>query len=268
MIPKIIHYVWLGGKELPDKYKQYIDGWKKLMPDYTIMEWNESNFDFSESVYATQAYKLKKFGFVPDYIRVAVLEQYGGFYLDTDVEVLKSFDELLNNQFVIGFENDANVETAILGSEPHHPYCQTLMKFYKKFPFTKKDKPNLTPSPIYFTYFLRRDYSLKLKPEYQLLKDKNGSEVAVYPPEYFTPLNFNTHEEHITENSYAVHRFANSWQSKKLKTAQDFVDGLRKVFGKKIFASFTRTYVRDGCRKVKRFVKKANKKITENSEKI
>ena len=101
MIPKIIHYVWLGKKEKPKLFYKCLDSWKKFCPDYEIKEWNEDNFDFSDNKFAMQAYSLKKYGYVADYIRVKVLNEFGGIYLDTDVEIIKSFDQLLKNDFFL-----------------------------------------------------------------------------------------------------------------------------------------------------------------------
>lgn len=260
MIPKIIHYVWLGG-EMPQKYQQYIDGWRTLMPDYTFMLWNESNFDISVSRYATEANAYNKPGFVSDYIRVSVLEEYGGIYLDTDVEVLKPFDDLLDNEFFIGFENDANVGTAIIGSEPHHNFISGMKEFYLTQPFLKNGKPNMKmmPSTSYFTYFLHRDYGLKLKSVCQNLCDSQGSKIAIYSEDYFSPLNFNSNKETITSNTYAVHRFANSWSSNSARRVQKFVNGVRKLVGKRIFASFSRLFIKVCFKMIKRDLKKQAK---------
>ena len=92
MIPKIIHYCWIGGTPLPEIAKKCIESWKKCCPDYEIREWNESNYDFTQNVYMKEAYEVKKWGFVPDYARLDIIYRYGGFYLDTDVELLKSLD--------------------------------------------------------------------------------------------------------------------------------------------------------------------------------
>lgn len=258
MIPKIIHYVWFGGKPLPDEYRENIENWKRLMPDYTVMEWNEKNFDVSSSRFMRQAYEAKKFAFVADAVRVDVIEKYGGIYLDTDVKVVKPFDGLLKNEFFIGFENDGNLETAVFGSEPNHPAVRTLTDFYGKANFLGKNKkPDLTPNVIYFTYFFMRDYGLKMKPVNQsLVSFDGGSRISVFSTDYFTPLNFNTRKETVTQNTYAVHAFANSWSTKPLLRAQSLANGVRKLFGKRIFAFFTRVYVRSACRKFGRRAKR------------
>ena len=90
-IPKIIHYCWVGGKPKPQSVLYCIESWKRCCPDYEIREWNESNYDFTKNEYMRQAYEAKKWGFVPDYARLDIVYEYGGIYLDTDVEMLRSF---------------------------------------------------------------------------------------------------------------------------------------------------------------------------------
>lgn len=256
MIPKIIHYVWLGNKEMPDEYKNYINKWKELMPDYTFMLWTDKNFDITKSKYSMQAYQNKKWGFVPDYIRVAVLEEYGGIYLDTDVEVVKRFDDLLDNDFFISFENDAYVETAVIGSKPHHQYLKTLMNFYENHSFQKsKNKLNLTPSPVYFTYYLKKHFNLDLHEKNQVLS--NGSDtINVYTTDYFAPINFTTKILTQTKNTYTIHHFANSWAGSKQKFTEKFTKGVYKIFGKKIFGNFTRMYLKNQFKKLRKIEKK------------
>lgn len=103
-IPKIIHYCWIGKSEKPESVEYCIESWKKYCPDYKIIEWNENNYDFIKNEYMKEAYDSKKWGFVPDYARLDIIYNYGGIYLDTDVEIIKSFDALLNQEAFIGFE--------------------------------------------------------------------------------------------------------------------------------------------------------------------
>lgn len=258
MIPKIIHYVWLGGV-MPETYQNYIDGWKKLMPDYEFMRWSADNFDFSQCKYATEAYEHKKYSFIADYIRVAVLEEYGGIYLDTDVEVIKPFDDLLENEFFLGFENDANVGTAVLGSIPHHALLKTMLDLYHTKSFLKRGKPDLTTNTMYFTLFLLSDFGMIIRPFVQDLTDKEGNKVKVFSTDYFAPLNFNTKKEERTANTYSVHRYANSWSSKSLKLGQSMANGLRKIVGKRIFAALSRAAIKIYLRQVRYSLKKKNK---------
>jgi len=261
-IPKIIHYVWVGDPN--KKSQQFYDclaSWKKYCPDYEIKEWNENNFDISESLYASQAYEKKKFGFVPDYIRAKVLYEYGGIYLDTDVEITKSFDDLLDNDFLISFENEVHVETAVLASCKGHPFAKMMSDFYLKYPFIYKEKIDTTPSTPIWTYFLKNHYGLKLKNSLQKLNsltDEDSPTVTVLPTEYFCPINYTTKEMNKSENTYAIHYFGATWFSAKLKKREKFLKGVYKVFGKKIFSSFTKAYVNSVSRKLAKRIKQYN----------
>ena len=106
MIPKIIHYCWFGGNEIPENDKKCIESWKKYCPDYKIIRWDESNYDYKKNSYMREAYEAKKWGFVPDYARLDIIYNYGGIYLDTDVELLKSLDEILDCEGFFGFESE------------------------------------------------------------------------------------------------------------------------------------------------------------------
>ena len=264
MIPKIIHFVWCGGGKKSELFYRCLESWKKFCPDYKIMEWNEDNFDISASLYSSQAYSKKKFGFVPDYIRAKVLYDYGGIYVDTDVEITKSFDDLLENDFLISFENGAYLETAVLGSIPHHPFLKKMCDFYTDHPYIKANgKLDLTPSTPIWTSFLMKYYGLKPKAENQKLHDlenQNLPSVTVFNSDYFCPINYTTKELKTTENTYAIHYFDASWFSKKLKTREKFLKGIYKVFGKNMFAFFTRRYLYSVYKRLKKDFEKIDNK--------
>lgn len=268
MIPKIIHYVWVGD---PNKKSQLfyrcLESWKKFCPDWQIIEWNESNFDINSSLYAKEAYDLKKYGFVPDYIRAKVLYDYGGFYLDTDVELTKPLEPLLENDFLISFENEVHLETAVLASCKGHPFAKMMSNFYTTYPYTYNGKPDLTPSTPIWTTILKKHYNLKLKNSYQKLSilpqyndlvsnNVQNTTVTVLPNDYFCPLNYTTKELKTTENTYAIHYFDASWFSKKLSSREKFLKGVYKFFGKRIFSIFTKCYVSSVKRKVVKRMKK------------
>lgn len=251
MIPKIIHYVWLG-ENIPRQYENYIESWHKLLPDYKIMRWDESNFDFSDCEYACEAYKAGKLGFVSDYIRLCVLKQYGGIYLDTDVAVLKSFDDLLDLSMFIGFENVGYVESAIIGCKPEHPLINRLLSCYRNRHFSTNGKYDLTPNTVYITCVLRKYSDLpgaKLRyTNAAQTVEFEGQSVTVFPCEYFAPIDYTTGVATVTENTYAMHLFAGSWVEKNSKMRDKFLRGVRYFFGKRIFNRFTQMYV-DGCLK-------------------
>ena len=108
-IPKIIHYCWFGGN-IPAKFEKYIDQWRKKCPDYELKLWNENSFDLSSVEYLKKAVKAGRWAFVADYVRLAALYQYGGIYLDTDVELLGTFDSLLDQNLDLKRANKSMVQ--------------------------------------------------------------------------------------------------------------------------------------------------------------
>lgn len=142
MIPKIIHYVWVGGNPKPKNIQRCMKTWQKHLQDYQIIEWNEDNFDIHENKYVEQAYKAKKWAFVSDYIRAKAVYEMGGIYLDTDVLVLDNLESLLNNRAFVGFENPANPFTAVFGAEKHHPLLKDMLAYYddRNFAFDHNDQ--------------------------------------------------------------------------------------------------------------------------------
>lgn len=142
MIPKIIHYVWVGGNPKPKNIQRCMKTWQKHLQDYQIIEWNEDNFDIHENKYVEQAYKVKKWAFVSDYIRAKAVYEMGGIYLDTDVLVLDNLESLLNDRAFVGFENPANPFTAVFCAEKHHPLLKDMLAYYddRNFSFDHNDQ--------------------------------------------------------------------------------------------------------------------------------
>ena len=142
MIPKIIHYVWVGGNPKPQNIQRCMNTWSKHLQDYQIIEWNEDNFDIHENKYVEQAYQAKKWAFVSDYIRAKAVYEMGGIYMDTDVLVLDNLHDLLNNKAFVGFENKDNPFTAVFGAEKGHPLIKDMLSYYddRNFTFDKQDQ--------------------------------------------------------------------------------------------------------------------------------
>ena len=147
-IPKIIHYFWFGKKELPNIFNKCIESWKKYCPDYEIKLWTEDNFDVDIIPYCKQAYQKKRYAYVSDYARLYVLYNYGGIYLDIDVEMLKNIDDLLVNECFMGFEEGNKVAPGlILGTVKGNENIKNIMNIYekyKKFPKKKHDICKIT----------------------------------------------------------------------------------------------------------------------------
>ena len=129
MIPRIIHYCWFGGDK-PKKVLKCIESWKKCLPDYEIMEWNQNNFNVYEKQYTADAYQAHKYAFVSDVARIKALYDYGGIYLDTDVMVYKNFNNILNHRCVFGFEEEQYIATSFMACEPQHPLMKKFLSIY------------------------------------------------------------------------------------------------------------------------------------------
>lgn len=215
MIPKIIHYCWFGGNPKPKLAKKCIRSWKKYCKDYQIIEWNESNIDFSAfPSYVREAYEAKVWGFVPDYIRLWLVYTYGGIYLDTDVEIIRPIDSLLENEAFAGFETPSDVVALGLGfgAEPGNFVLKKLMDSYENLHFVNQDGTlNKIPAPT-LNAAVFRELGLKEDDTNQAVGN-----MTIYSSEYFCPLTFSTREINKTENTYTIHWFTASWFDEKKK---------------------------------------------------
>lgn len=163
MIPKIIHYVWVGRNPKSKLIQECIATWKKKLPNYQIIEWNEDNFDIHENSYIEQAYTAKKWAFVSDYIRAKAIYTQGGIYLDTDVRVLDRLDPLLNDKAFIGFENNEYLSAAIFGAEKGHPLMKDILDYYDQKNFTFDSNNQLDGvNSLSVTEIVTKNYGLKL----------------------------------------------------------------------------------------------------------
>lgn len=207
VIPKKIHYCWFGGKEIPDEYQQYIATWKKYCPDYEIIRWDESNYDIRKSRYVREAYEQEKWAFVTDYARVDILYQEGGIYFDTDVEVIASFDEFLVWDLFCGFERGNYVAWGLgVGAVKKHPILKSLLEIYNGMPFIQADGSfNMEPCPVIQSEVMKR-YGFEMNGRFQA---RNG--VAVFPQEFFAPINSGKCYGRLTEYSHSIHHYAASW---------------------------------------------------------
>ena len=230
MIPKIIHFCWFGGKDLPNDAKQYIQTWRRMLKGFRIQEWNEQNFDLSAAPeYVREAYELKKYAFVSDYVRIYALNKYGGVYLDTDVEIIRDFSEFLEDgDLVFGFESNRLLTTAFIASVPGHPLIETFEKSYWSRHFILKDGScDFTPinnriSELAVNWGLDLDLDA-----YQELKDN----VKVYPSDYFAAFDVYNWHTKVTENTYAIHHMAASWVGPKKKFRFLIIKTIHSVIG-------------------------------------
>lgn len=208
MIPKIIHYCWFGRNPLTDLAQKCIASWKRYLPEYKIMEWNEDSFDITENQYVLEAYNSKKWAFVTDYVRLKALVEYGGVYMDTDVEVIKPLESFLVHQAFSGFEDADSVPTGIMACEKGYQFFADLLRTYDNRHFILEDKSmDITTNTTYITNFcLSR--GLKLNNQLQIIDG-----FALYPNDYFCPKDPDTNQIHITENTHTIHHFAGSWST-------------------------------------------------------
>ena len=207
MIPKIIHYCWFGGKEKPEDVLKMIASWKKHCPDYEIKEWNETNFDIHLNRYTEEAYQQKKWAFVSDVARLWALVHEGGVYMDTDVEVIRSLDNLLANKAFIGFEGTQWIGTNLMGTEPHNAFLQAFLEDYNHRNFTNPDGTlNQTTNVEEITSRFLTQHSLIRNGKQQQVGD-----FTVYPTDYFSPYDYINGKVRTTANTYSIHWFSQSW---------------------------------------------------------
>lgn len=212
MIPKIIHYVWFGQQPYPELAERCITSWKKYCPDYEFKLWNEKTFtNESQNQYCHEALEHKKWAFASDYVRLWALYTYGGIYLDTDVELLGSLDDLLSGKrAVFGFEDDCHVSTGIIAAEKQADVILHLLKLYDKKQFLLPDgRYDLSTNVELITDALCTK-GLILNGEQQSFQG-----VTVYPSDFFSPKDSVTRKLSITGNTKAIHYFDGSWCSEE-----------------------------------------------------
>lgn len=211
-IPKVIHYCWFGGNPLPKSAQKCIASWKRYCPDYEIIEWNESNFDVNCNPYCSEMTRRKKWAFLTDYVRLKIIYERGGLYLDTDVQVIRPLDDLLSNCAYMGVENTRRVATGLgFGAEAGHPFIRENMEYYEKL----TDFTQLRSCPLITTELLAahgyRDDCTEIQ---------RAADVTLYPEEYLCPKNERTGLTKVTSNTYSIHQFDASWFEPSWKEGQ------------------------------------------------
>lgn len=221
---KVIHYCWFGDKKLDKLAHKCIKSWKKYLPDYEIMLWNEENFDVNSTPFSKKAYEEGKWAFVSDVARIYALKEYGGIYFDTDMLITKDVNDIINNEFFAGWETKDNVAVGVLGvKNPHHPIIEKLFKVYETTEFDSNNVYSLT-IPYLLTKTLRNSYNLKndhLNTQY--LNDG----VVIYSNDYFYPITPDRSDNVFTDNTCMIHYYNGSWLTK----SQRHINRVYKILG-------------------------------------
>lgn len=241
-IPKIIHYCWFGHNKMPKFSLKYIKGWEKKCPNFKIIKWSENNFDINKYSFAKKAYEEHNWAALSDYVRLVVLNKFGGIYLDTDVEIIKPLTSLLYNKSFVGMEDYGVINSGLIyGAHPNDDNINNLIKIYNSI-------GHLTTANLYMndqvhittTYFHKLGF--KYNNERQLI---NGC--VIYPISYFCPMRYYSTKVNITRHTYTFHHYFGTWTNKDKLSKQHFHYVLRKVvravLGTKIFFALYRKYL-------------------------
>ena len=221
MIPKTIHYCWFGRGEKPKLAQKCITSWKKFMPDYEIVEWNEDNFDVNMNGYTRMCYEQKKYAFLSDYARLLIIKEHGGLYFDTDVEVLRSFNGLLQQEAFFGFETNEYINTGLgFGAEADSEVLDALIREYDPL---LDGKHGIVGCPRLNTQALVRK-GMKQNGEGQTI-----GRIAVYPVDFFNPYDDPTGVLSKTNNTYSIHWYGKSWMSKRKIIRSQLTKPLHRV---------------------------------------
>ena len=225
MIPRKIHYCWFGENPIPEKDIRNIESWKRFCPDYEIIKWDESNYNINKIKFIKEAYDCKKYAFVSDYARLDIIYNNGGIYLDTDVEIIKSIDFLLNNSAFCGREKNGKIGLGLIfGSEPKLPIIKELMDYYndKSF-FDDSGNINLTPIGAY-THAVLEPKGLSKLNILQVIE-----ELKIYPSTFFDPYDFYTgkpESKRALKNAYCIHHYNATWLE---KDRHDYLESCRYI---------------------------------------
>lgn len=255
-IPRTIHLIWFGGSPFPPIVQKCVDSWKSKCPDYNIAIWNEDSFDLNSNVFVMEAARAKKWAFVSDYVRLYVLYNYGGVYIDSDVEVLKNFDELLEDEHVVtGYSNASWIPAGFMAAEPHNVWVGELLAYYNNRHFIYEDGTyDMTVNNEIITNISERDFGFKIGDLYI----KRG-EVRLYPREFFHPYKrrvFDFTEDNLKNlshffnidphNTYCVHYSMGSWVTNSQSVGYKFKHLVRSISPEFVINVLERIYYRSG----------------------
>lgn len=241
MIPKVINYVWLGRGEKSELIRNCIESWKKYLPEYEIVEWNEDNFNLNCCAYVKEAYEAKKYAFASDYMRLYILYHYGGIYMDTDVEVKRNLDCFLDLKAFSGFESEETVPTGIMAAEKGLDIFAKLLSYYDDRHFLQENGEMDTTTNVVIISDMFQKKGLVLNNKKQTIE-----EFTFFPNDYFCPKNVKTLKMKITSNTYTIHHFNGSWHSKRKRLRRVIMAYVRRVLGAKLTKRLE--YIQDSIR--------------------
>lgn len=219
MIPKKIHYCWFGKKPLPKEVIKCIKSWEKFCPDYEIIRWDETNFDIECSPFVKKAYSEKAWAFVSDYARLKIIYDSGGIYLDTDVELIKNLDFLLNNECYIGVQqNESLCNTGLgFGAIKGNSVVYEMLKEYDNITFNIERKLEIACPYLNSKVLARKGFIFSNE-----IQEVEGA--VVYPPQYFDPLSPGEKMKNLyCEDTISIHHYSASWMSKRIRIKRKFV---------------------------------------------
>lgn len=242
-IPKVIHYCWFGGNELTELALKCIESWKKYLPDYKIKRWDESNFDINMCDYVKEAYNEKKWAFVSDYARFWILYNEGGLYFDTDVEIIRSLNDIIQEGPFMGCEpplGNSKMKVAPglgIAAFPKMKIFENFLNYYNNLHFIKEDGDINVTTIVEYTTSILREYGWKSDSQIHKVEG-----LTIYPSEYFCPMNYETGEINITENTYSIHRYSASWKTRIEQHQYEVLKKMLRIFGKKLGYKIWRIY--------------------------
>ena len=265
MIPKVIHFCWLSDDPFPELVKKCIASWEEKLPDYEFILWDaerlvkefqgrtdtkktdEFHEDFrvtNGNLWLKQTIQSRKYAFAADFLRVYALYYYGGIYLDSDVEVIGTFDPFLENDLFFGFDCQNDLESAVVGSVSGHLWIKALCKYYNNRPFIKNDgKLDMRPLPTIFDKMAKELFNYKRNGKFQVMRDQG---ISIYPCDYFSPKNRYFNRINKTKNTVAIHHFDGNWVEKNLRFQ------LKRIFHQALFIMGGKRFHNEGIQLLRR----------------
>ena len=265
-IPKKIHYVWVGPKPIPAADLAYMETWQKLNPDFKIIQWDETKVDHSKYPLVQKALDEKRYALASDILRMIIIYQEGGIYLDTDVELLQPLESLTKYDAFAGWEADFWFTTAIFGAKKRSPWIAKILKRYELADPEQKIKTNTFLKTVHSPSVYAQDlYNISLDGKTRVYGD---GEFATFATEYFCPKHYMTGIEKITPKTIALHHYASTWHTQSERFKNFLSRSAYKIFGKKIYRRLESSFHNSLARKIHKELKWYNKTMSEKKSDV